>query len=148
MISNSRHRPLTDTVVVFWILALFAITALGAFPLFFYRLDLSKLTFSTPIPVVVGIGIEVTAYAPTLAALLIVVLVPGSGGIGRLMRPVVGLMPTSIVSAAGLTTEPAVSVPTFAAQKFAEVPAPELDPPVLNTGRPSLVPSRGSGRGS
>ena len=31
------------------------------------------------------------------------------------------------------TTEPAVSVPTFAAQKFAAVPAPELEPPVLST---------------
>jgi len=88
MISSSRDRPVIDAVVVFWILALFAITALGALPLFFYRLDLSKLTFSTPIPVVVGIGIEVTAYAPTLAAMLIVVVVPGGGGIGRLMRPV------------------------------------------------------------
>jgi len=76
MISSSRDRPVIDAVVVFWILALFAITALGALPLFFYRLDLSKLTFSTPIPVVVGIGIEVTAYAPTLAAMLIVVVVP------------------------------------------------------------------------
>src|SRR5207247_5025152 len=66
----------------------------------------------------------------------------------RLMRPVVGLMPTSIVSAAGFTTDPAVSVPTLAAQKFAAVPAPELDPPVLRTGRPSLFGSRGSGRGS
>jgi uncharacterized protein len=89
MVSGSRNRPEIDTVVVFWILALFAITVLGALPLFFYRLDLSKLTFSTPIPVVVGIGIEVTAYAPTLAALVIVVLVPEGGGIGRLMRPVV-----------------------------------------------------------
>ena len=66
----------------------------------------------------------------------------------RLIRPVVGRIPTSIVSAAGLTTDPAVSVPTFAAQKFAAVPAPELDPPVLSAGRPSLVASRGSGRGS
>jgi membrane protease YdiL (CAAX protease family) len=76
-------------VVVFWLLALFVITALGALPLFFYRLDLSKLTFSTPIPVLVGIGIEITAYAPTLAALLVVAVVPGGGGIGRLVRPVV-----------------------------------------------------------
>lgn len=89
MISSSRDRPQVDTVVVFWILALFVITALGALPLFFYRLDLSKLTFSTPIPVVVGIGIEITAYAPTLAALLVVALVPGGGGLGRLVRPVV-----------------------------------------------------------
>src|SRR5207245_6892173 len=88
MISSSRDRPQVDTVVVVWILALFVITALGALPLFFYRLDLSKLTFSTPIPVVVGIGIEITAYAPTLAALLVVAVVPGGGGIGRLLRPV------------------------------------------------------------
>ena len=72
MISSSRDRPQIDTLVVFWILALFAITALGVLPLFFYRLDLSKLTFSTPIPVLVGIGIEITAYAPTLAALLVI----------------------------------------------------------------------------
>jgi membrane protease YdiL (CAAX protease family) len=89
MSSGKRDRPQTDTVVVFWLLALFVITALGALPLFFYRLDLSKLTFSTPIPVLVGIGIEITAYAPTLAALLVVAVVPGGGGIGRLVRPVV-----------------------------------------------------------
>ena len=39
-----------------WVLALFAITALGVLPLFFYRLDLSKLSFSSSIPVVAGIG--------------------------------------------------------------------------------------------
>src|SRR5205809_99986 len=66
----------------------------------------------------------------------------------RLIRPVVGRMPTSIVSDEGLTTEPAVSVPTFAAHRSAAVPAPELDPPVLNAGRPSPADSRGSGRGS
>lgn len=76
-------------MVLFWIVALFAITALGVLPLFFYRLDLSKLTFSTPVPILVGIGIELTAYAPTLAALLVVAVVPGSGGIGRLLRPVI-----------------------------------------------------------
>jgi uncharacterized protein len=89
MISSNRDHPQTNAVVVLWILALFVITALGALPLFFYRLDLSKLTFSTPIPVLVGIGIEITAYAPTLAALLVVIVVPGGGGIRRLVRPVV-----------------------------------------------------------
>ena len=88
MISSNHARPQTNTVVVLWLVALFVITALGVLPLFFYRLDLSKLTFSTPIPVLVGIGIEITAYAPTLAALLVVALVPGGGGIGRLLRPV------------------------------------------------------------
>ncbi len=65
----------------------------------------------------------------------------------RLIRPVVGRNPTSMVRLAGLTTDPAVSVPTLAAQKFEAVPAPELDPPVLITGPPSLD-ARGSGRGS
>jgi membrane protease YdiL (CAAX protease family) len=46
-------------------------------PLFFYHLDLSKLTFSTPVPPLVGVGIELTAYAPTLAALLVILLAPG-----------------------------------------------------------------------
>src|SRR5688572_3297888 len=63
------------------------------------------------------------------------------------MRPVVGLIPTSIVNIAGLTIEPAVSDPTLAAQKLAAVPAPELEPPVLRTGEPSLD-ARGSARGS
>ena len=48
----------------------------------------------------------------------------------------------------GLITDPPVSVPTFAAQKLAAVPTPELDPPVCSAGRPSNVLSRGSGRGS
>jgi len=77
-----------DTIVVAWIIALFAITALGALPLFFYHLDLSKLSFTSRIPIWVGIGIEVTAYAPTLAALLVVATVPGGGGIRRLLRPI------------------------------------------------------------
>ena len=55
------------------------------------------------------------------------------------MRPTVGLMPTSIVWLAGVRIEPDVSVPTFAAQKFAAVPAPELDPPGFSAGRPSFV---------
>jgi hypothetical protein len=49
---------------------------------------------------------------------------------------------------AGLRIDPDVSVPTFAAQKLADVPTPELEPPVLSTGRPSPVSLRGSRRGS
>jgi hypothetical protein len=48
----------------------------------------------------------------------------------------------------GLRIDPLVSVPMFAAQKFAAVPTPELDPPVARAGRPSKVDSRGSRRGS
>ena len=77
-----------DRVVVWWVIGLAAITGLGMLPLFFYQLDLSTLTFSTPVPIVVGIGIELTAYAPTLAALLAVWLVPGGGGVRNLLRPI------------------------------------------------------------
>src|SRR5438874_13386092 len=86
--SANRERPQLDPVFVFWLVALFVITGLGALPRFFYRIDLSKLSFSSPMPVAVGIGIEITAYAPTLAALLVVTVVRGAGGIGRLLLAV------------------------------------------------------------
>ncbi len=66
----------------------------------------------------------------------------------RLMRPTVGFTAASMLALAGLRIEPEVSVPTFAAQKLAAVPVPELEPPVSSAGRPSKVASRGSRRGS
>src|SRR2546430_4646958 len=53
----------------------------------------------------------------------------------RLMRPRVGLMPTSPFADEGQTTEPSVSVPTAAAQRFAPVaaPEPELEPQGLRS---------------
>ena len=87
---EARRRPLSmNAAVVAWVIALSAITGIGMLPLFVYRLDLSKLTFSSRIPIVVGIGIELTAYAPTLAALVTVGLMTTGGGIGRLLRPVI-----------------------------------------------------------
>jgi membrane protease YdiL (CAAX protease family) len=88
--AEGRRRPLSlNAVVAAWVIALFAITGIGMLPLFFYRLDLSKLTFSSRIPIIVGIGIELTAYAPTLAALLVAGLMPTGGGIRRLLHPVI-----------------------------------------------------------
>src|ERR1700690_3413342 len=48
----------------------------------------------------------------------------------RLMRPSVGLMPTSPLAEDGQTTEPSVSVPIPTAHRLAETatPVPELDP--------------------
>src|SRR5829696_676343 len=48
----------------------------------------------------------------------------------RLIRPMVGLIPTSEFADDGHTTEPSVSVPIAAAHKFAATatPEPELDP--------------------
>ena len=51
--------------------------------------------------------------------------------------PTVGLMPTSPLIDDGQMTEPLVSVPTAAAQKFAEAaaPEPELEPQALWSSR-------------
>jgi len=65
----------------------------------------------------------------------------------RLTRPTVGFTAASMFWFDGLRIDPDVSVPTLAAQKFAAVPIPELDPPVCITGRPSPE-SLGSRRGS
>src|SRR5262245_18929008 len=53
----------------------------------------------------------------------------------RLMRPTVGLMPTSPLVEDGLTMDPSVSVPTAAAQRLAATaaPEPELEPEVLRS---------------
>ncbi len=87
---NGRRGDATDRVVLAWVIGVFAITGLGMLPLYVYRLDLSKLTFSSSVPIVAGIGIELTAYAPTLAALLAVTVMREPRGIRRLLRPVLG----------------------------------------------------------
>src|SRR5689334_7094926 len=56
-------------------------------------------------------------------------------------------MPTSIVRIDGSRIDPDVSVPTFAPQKLAAEPIPELEPPVGRIGWPTDV-GRGSGGGS
>jgi membrane protease YdiL (CAAX protease family) len=85
---EGRGGDATDRVVLAWVVGVFAITGLGMLPLYVYRIDLSKLTFSSSVPIVAGIGIELTAYAPTLAALLAVTVVREPRGIRRLLRPV------------------------------------------------------------
>lgn len=74
--------------VVLWALLVFGITFLCALPVLISGIDLSNVTFETPIPVVVGIGILLTGYAPTFAALLVGWLVPGESGARRLLKPV------------------------------------------------------------
>ncbi len=83
--SNPSVRSV-EIIILAWVIGLFAITGIGMLPLFVYHVDLSKLTFSSRIPVTVGIGIELTAYAPTLAALAVA---PIAGGFKRLLRPAI-----------------------------------------------------------
>ena len=48
--------------VVLWALLVFSITFLCALPVLIAGIDLSNVTFETPIPVVVGIGILLTDH--------------------------------------------------------------------------------------
>src|SRR3989475_13197421 len=65
----------------------------------------------------------------------------------RLIRPTVGLIPASIIAFEGVKMDPEVSVPTFAAHRFAAVPMPELEPPGNSAARASAA-SRGAPRGT
>ncbi len=91
----------------------------------------------------IAASVTVRAIGPAVSWSAVIGMIPR-----RLIRPTVGLMPTSMFWFAGLRIDPEVSVPTFAAQKLAAVPMPELEPPVASAGRPSAVASRGSRRGS
>ncbi len=71
-----------------WALLVFGITFVCALPVLIAGIDLTNVTFTTDIPVAVGVGILLTGYAPTFAALLVAWLVPGAGGVRALLRPV------------------------------------------------------------
>ena len=60
----------------------------AAMPALIAGIDLSNVTFETQIPVAVGVGVLMTGYAPTFAALIVAWLLPGESGIGPLLRPV------------------------------------------------------------
>lgn len=74
--------------VLAWAVLLFGLTALGIIPLYAFVPDLSK--FSGELPpaqlAVVGLGVELTAFAPSLAAILAAWMVPGAGGARALFR--------------------------------------------------------------
>lgn len=78
-----RGRPFAPTnrgqIVVAWVVLLLALTLLGALPLLVEGLNLSKVSSSTPHLAVVMTGMLVVSCSPTLAALLIAGLYPGSG---------------------------------------------------------------------
>jgi membrane protease YdiL (CAAX protease family) len=72
-----------------WAAIVAIITFLSILPIFVYHVDLSTLSFGSDIPIVVGVGILLTGYAPAFAALLAVRFVPGSGNIRQLLAPAV-----------------------------------------------------------
>lgn len=89
MDATARRGAENETIVVVWAAILAAITLLSILPIFLYHVDLSTLSFGSDVPIVVGIGILLTGYAPAFAALLAVRFVPGSGGVRRLLAPAI-----------------------------------------------------------
>jgi membrane protease YdiL (CAAX protease family) len=87
--ATARRGTQNETVVVVWAAITALITLLSILPIFLYNVDLSTLSFGSDIPVVVGVGILLTGYAPAFAAMLAVRFVPGAGGIRRLLAPAV-----------------------------------------------------------
>ena len=89
--SGSMESPPPPQLgVLAWAIALFGLTALGIVPLYAFVPDLSK--FSVKLPpaqlAAVGLGVELTAFAPSLAAILVALLLPGAGGTRSLFRQV------------------------------------------------------------
>jgi len=87
--ARARRGTENDTIVVVWAAILTIITLLSILPIFLYHVDLSTLSFGSDVPIVVGVGILLTGYAPAFAAFLAVRLVPGSGGVRQLLTPAV-----------------------------------------------------------
>jgi len=83
----SRELPRNDGQLIAWVLLLFALTVSGGLPLIAEGLNLSKISQSKHLPLVLT-GMLVTACAPTLAALLVAGLYPGAGGIRSVTRQV------------------------------------------------------------
>lgn len=85
MKSNASPAP---RLVLQWAILLFGLTALGVIPFYLFVPDLSKFSGNLPPAqlALLGLGVELTAFAPSLAAILVAWLVPGAGGARALFR--------------------------------------------------------------
>ncbi|HZR27147.1 MAG TPA: CPBP family intramembrane glutamic endopeptidase [Terriglobales bacterium] len=72
--------------VIAWIALLFALTVIGALPMLFQGLNLTRISQSTPHLPLVLMGMLVTSCSPTLAALFVTWLYPGAGGLRSVFR--------------------------------------------------------------
>ena len=87
MEQTERPASAGQLPVVLWGCLLFGLTGLGIVPLYLFHVDLSHFSGNLPAPqlAVLFVGIELTAYAPTLAALLVVWRLREPRGIRRLL---------------------------------------------------------------
>src|SRR5258708_3163028 len=81
-------RPHSGGTVVAWVVSLFLLTLLGALPLLFGGLNLTRISSSTPHLPLIYAGMLITACAPTLAALFVAGLYPSAGGVRSVSRQV------------------------------------------------------------
>jgi len=81
-------KPRRGGAVVAWVGLLFLLTFLGALPLLFGGLNLTRISSSTPHLPLIYAGMLTTACAPTLAALFVAGLYPGAGGVRSVSRQV------------------------------------------------------------
>lgn len=73
--------------IIAWVVVLFALTVIGALPMLLQGLNLTRISQSAHLPLVL-MGMLVTSCSPTLAALFIARLYPGAGGLHSILRQV------------------------------------------------------------
>jgi membrane protease YdiL (CAAX protease family) len=84
--SDKPRQPLRPVLV--WVAILAALSGLGLLPFFAFVPDLSKFTGNLPPAelALLGIGVELAAVGPSLAAILVAWRMPGAGGARSLFR--------------------------------------------------------------
>lgn len=83
---RGTDRP--ELVVAVWAAVVFALTGIAVVALWLLGVNLQTLGPTSHNVGAAFAAIETTAYAPTLAAVLVVLLVPGAGSLRQLLRPV------------------------------------------------------------
>jgi uncharacterized protein len=87
--ANEREKESSDgKALAIWLALVLALTVSGALPFILGGVPLNKLSPSWRFFGVAFAGIELTAYAPTLAALPVAGLFPGAGGARTLLRQI------------------------------------------------------------
>ena len=80
--------PCESAQIIAWVLALFALTVLGALPLLLQGLSLNNISWATPHIALILLGMLVTSCSPTLAALLVAEFYPRAGRIYSIARQI------------------------------------------------------------
>lgn len=83
---TARWRGSDVGPIIAWVILLCSLTVIGALPLLLQRVNLTRVSQSTPHLPLVLMGMLVTSCSPTLAALFVAGLYPGTGGLRSVFR--------------------------------------------------------------